>query len=65
MSFLRNKGKAVIYEHINELFEQKNSSAEPSTVKRNFWRESEGLVLAAMRHSYRHLKFNFDYLFGK
>lgn len=65
MSFLRNKGKAVIYEHINELFEQKNSSAEPSTVKRNFWRESEGLVFAAMRHSYRHLKFNFDYLFGK
>ena len=65
MSFLRKKGKGVIYENIHELFEQKNSSAEPSTVKRNFWRESEGFIFAGMRHLYRHLKFNFDYLFGR
>lgn len=65
MSFLRKKGKAVIYEDIHSLFEQKNSSAEPSTVKRNFWRESEGFVLTNLRHLYRHLKFNFDYLLGK
>ena len=64
MSFLRKKGKAVIYENIHGLFEQKNSSAEPSTVKRNFWRESEGFIFANMRHLYRHVKFNFDYLFG-
>ncbi|MEO6313677.1 MAG: glycosyltransferase [Chitinophagaceae bacterium] len=63
MSFLRNKGKAVIYENIHDLFEQKNSSAEPSTVKRNFWRESEGIFFANLRHLYRHVKFNFDYLF--
>lgn len=63
MSFLRKKGKGVIYENIHDLFEQKNSSAEPSTVRRNFWRESEGFVFANMRHLYRHLKFNFDYLF--
>ena len=65
MSFLRKKGKAVIFENIHSLFEQKNSSAEPSTVKRNFWRESEGFVLTNLRHLYRHLKFNFDYLVGK
>ena len=65
MAFLRKKGKAVIYEDIRALFEQKNSSAEPSTVKRNFWRESEGFVLTSLRHVYRHLKFNFDYLFGE
>lgn len=65
MSFLRNKGKAVIYEDIHSLFEQKNSSSEPSTVRRNFWRESEGFVLTNLRHLYRHLKFNFDYLFGR
>jgi glycosyltransferase involved in cell wall biosynthesis len=65
MSFLRNRGKAVIYENIHDLFEQKNSSAEPSTVKRNFWRENEGFVFASMRHLYRHLKFNFDYLTGR
>lgn len=65
MSFLQKKGKAVIYEDIHALFEQKNSSSEPSTVRRNFWRESEGFVLRNLRHLYRHLKFNFDYLFGK
>jgi len=65
MSFLRKKGKSVIYENIHALFEQKNSPAEPSTVRRNFFRESESFVIAGMRHLYRHLKFNFDYLFGK
>ncbi|MFT3933055.1 MAG: glycosyltransferase family 2 protein [Chitinophagaceae bacterium] len=64
MSFLRNKGKAVFYEDINGLFEQKNSSAEPSTVKRN-WLRSENFAVAGVRHLYRHVKFNFDYLFGK
>ena len=64
MAFLRKKGKAVIYKDIHAIFEQKNSSAEPSTVKRNFWRESEGFVFTNLRHLYRHLKFNFDYLFG-
>jgi glycosyltransferase involved in cell wall biosynthesis len=64
MSFLRKKGKAVIYEHKDDLFVQKNSSAEPSTVRRNFWRESGGFVMTNLRHLYRHLKFNFDYLFG-
>jgi len=65
MSFLRKKGKAVIYKNIHELFEQKNSPAEPSTVRRNFFRESQGWIIAGMRHLYRHLKFNFDYFFGK
>ena len=65
MSFLRKKGKAVIYKNINELFEQKNSPAEPSTVRRNFFRESQGWIITGMRHLYRHLKFNFDYFFGK
>ena len=65
MSFLRKKGRAVIFEDINGNFEQKNSSAEPSTVRRNFWRESQGVAITGMRHLYRHLKFNFDYLFVK
>jgi len=65
MSFLRKKGKAVIYKNIHELFEQKNSPAEPSTVRRNFFRESQGWIITGMRHLYRHLKFNFDYFFGK
>jgi len=63
MSFLHKKGKALQYESIDGLFEQKNSSAEPSTVRRNYWRESGNFITTGMRHLYRHVKFNFDYLF--
>jgi glycosyltransferase involved in cell wall biosynthesis len=62
MSFLKNKGKAVFYRDFQELFTQKNSEAEPSTMKRNVWRESDNFFLAQLRHLYRHLKFNFDYI---
>ena len=62
MSFLKNKGKAYFYKDFNGLFVQKNSEAEPSTMKRNMWRESDNFLLTQMRHLYRHLKFNFDYL---
>lgn len=62
MSFLKNNGKAYFYKDFTGLFTQKNSEAEPSTMKRNMWRESNGFLLTQMRHLYRHLKFNFDYL---
>ena len=61
MSFLKKGGKGVFYDNYTNLFEQKNSSQEPSTVKRNFWRESG--AVAGLRHLYRHARFNFDYLF--
>lgn len=41
MSFLKNNGKAVFYKDYKDLFLQKNSEAEPSTMKRNVWRESD------------------------
>jgi glycosyltransferase involved in cell wall biosynthesis len=62
MSFLKRKGKAVFYKDYAALFEQRNSSAEPSTMKRNKWRESDSFFISQLRHLYRHLKFNFDYL---
>ena len=62
MSFLKNKGKAYFYKDFTGLFVQKNSEAEPSTMKRTSWRESDNFVLTQVRHLYRHLKFNFDYL---
>lgn len=65
MSFLRHKGKGIQYENINDLFEQKNSSAEPSTVRRNFWRENESMLMRNMRHFYRHVKLNFEYIFKR
>lgn len=62
MSFLKNQGKAMFYKDFKGLFFQKNSESEPSTMKRNVWRESDQFLLTGMRHLYRHLKFNFDYL---
>ncbi|WP_353720655.1 glycosyltransferase [Dyadobacter sp. 676] len=62
MSFLKNKGKAYFYKDFTGLFVQKNSEAEPSTMRRNRLRESSNFFLTQMRHLYRHLKFNFDYL---
>lgn len=63
MSVLGHKGKAIYYDDFQGLFDQRNSSAEPSTVKRNFWRENANPLISLARHLYRHLRFNYDYLF--
>ncbi|MCF0068932.1 glycosyltransferase [Dyadobacter sp. CY261] len=62
MSFLKNRGTGYFYKDFTGLFIQQNSEAEPSTMKRNMWRESNNFLLTQIRHLYRHLKFNFDYL---
>jgi glycosyltransferase involved in cell wall biosynthesis len=62
MSFLKKNGRALFYKDYTELFVQKNSEAEPSTMKRNMWRESNSFFIKQLRHLYRHLKFNIDYL---
>ena len=62
MSFLKNKGKAMFYKDYTTIFVQKNSEAEPSTMKRDMWRESDNFFLTQLRHLYRHIKFNLDYL---
>ncbi|TDB59801.1 glycosyltransferase family 2 protein [Arundinibacter roseus] len=63
MSFLTKKGKALFYEDFQDLFIQKNSEDEPSTMKRNMLRESDQVFIVWARHLYRHLKFNADYVF--
>jgi glycosyltransferase involved in cell wall biosynthesis len=60
MSFLKKRGKGLFFDDFQSLFIQKNSSEEPSTVHRNFWRESKNPVITMMRHLYRHCRFNFD-----
>lgn len=65
MSFLQHKGKGLFYEDYKSLFDQVNSSEEPSTMKRNYWREAGNPLVTLARHAYRHLKFNFDYHFKK
>ena len=61
-SFLKAKGKALYYDDYQGLFEQKNDSAEPSTIKRNFLRESSNSLIAGIRHLYRFIRFNIDLL---
>ena len=63
ISFLQNKGKALYYNDHKEIFDQLNSPDEPSTTKRNFWRESNNIFVSALRHVYRHIKFRLDFFF--
>ena len=65
MSFLQKKGKALFYKDYRNLFTQINSKEEPSTMKRNFWRESEHFLVDILRQIYRHARFNIDFIFRK
>ena len=60
ISFIRHKGKALFYNDFSSLFLQKNSTAEPSTVQRNSWRQSENALIGLVRTVYRQLKYNYD-----
>ncbi|MBL3658187.1 glycosyltransferase [Fulvivirga sediminis] len=63
MSFLKNKGKGIFYKDHKSLFHHGNSEDEPSTMQRNSLRRSKNPVISFVRDIYRHVKFNFDYLF--
>lgn len=60
-SFLKSGGKALFYDEFKELFDQINDVSEPSTIKRNFLRESNNIAMIAIRNLYRLIRFNFDY----
>jgi len=62
MNFLKKKGRGIYYDDFQSLFFQKNSSDEPSTMKRETFRTTSNPVISFVRHIYRHLKFNKDYL---
>jgi glycosyltransferase involved in cell wall biosynthesis len=64
MSFLKKKGKGLFYENKNELFEQKNTSSEPSTVNRKTLRRSNNFFISIVRVCYRLLKLHLNYFFG-
>jgi len=59
-SFIKAKGKALFYTDYKGLFDQKNDALEPSTIKRNFLRESDNFLMIAIRNIYRLVRFNFD-----
>ncbi|MEM7106958.1 MAG: glycosyltransferase [Bacteroidota bacterium] len=65
MSYLQNNGQGLFYDNFKSLFEHMNSSDEPSTMKRNSIRRGNNPVVVQIRHLYRHLKFNANYVFSK
>ncbi len=63
VSVLQHKPKALFYEDFKGLFDQVNSSDEPSTVTRDNWRQqSRNPFVAVARYVYRQLKYNYDLL---
>ncbi len=65
MSFLHKNGKGIFFEAYRDLLTQTNSAEEPSTISREFWRQSDNFLIASIRHVYRHLKMNRDYWLGR
>ncbi|GAB4018527.1 hypothetical protein GCM10028808_53380 [Spirosoma migulaei] len=60
ISFIQKKGKGLFYNNFKQLFHQKNSQEEPSTIHRKRWTFSKNPFIATYRYLYRHLKFNYD-----
>lgn len=60
LSFIQNNGRGLFYNEYDTLFHQENTSAEPSTVKRSNWRQSDNPLLSFVRLIYRQIKYNYD-----
>ena len=60
ISFIQKKGKGLFYNNYTELFDQKNSQNEPSTIDRKSWTFSKNVFIASARYIYRHVKINYD-----
>jgi len=56
LSFIQKKGKGIFFENFNDLFYQKNSPDEPSTMGRSSWRESRNIFALAARAVYLQFK---------
>jgi glycosyltransferase involved in cell wall biosynthesis len=67
-SFIQHKGRGIFFESFNDLFYQKNSSDEPSTMNRAGWRESKNPLALALRYVYLQFKlmrWTYDVLYKK
>ncbi|MBS7566255.1 glycosyltransferase [Mucilaginibacter sp. Bleaf8] len=69
LQFIKHKGRGLFYDKFTELFDQKNSSDEPSTaVHRPNWRARQNPLVLAMRAVYvkvKLLKCTLDVMAGK
>jgi glycosyltransferase involved in cell wall biosynthesis len=64
VSFIQNKGKGLFFNDYKNLFDQKNSSDEPSTVQRVNWTQSGNILIATVRNIYRLIKYNYHLYFA-
>ncbi|MGA0558526.1 glycosyltransferase family 2 protein [Larkinella sp. VNQ87] len=63
LSFIKKKGKGLILNDFTSMFDQKNTSSEPSTLNRANWRESTNPMMLFARWwylKYRLLKNTFE-----
>ena len=69
ISFLQHKGRGLLYNDYKSVFDQVNTSSEPSTMNDNRnkkpWRNSENFFVRQARHLYRHAIFNYSLYFKK
>lgn len=60
IAFIQKGGKGLFFNKFTELFYQKNSQEEPSTISRKFWTFSKNPAIATIRYLYRLIKINYD-----
>lgn len=67
MSYLQHKGKGYLYTDYKAVFDQINTSTEPSTMhqQRRFWRNNNSFVLRTARFMYRQVLCNYSLFFKK
>lgn len=65
MSFLKKRGKGLFYDSFQSLFDQMNSSEEPSTMTRRSYKNTTNKLVSFVRHVFRHVKFNINYYLVK
>ncbi|QMU27704.1 glycosyltransferase [Adhaeribacter radiodurans] len=69
ISFIQNKGKGLFFNNFTELFDQVNTSQEPSTATfRSAWKQESNSIVRLMRLvylRYKFLKFRWDVAFLK
>jgi glycosyltransferase involved in cell wall biosynthesis len=59
ISFLKKKGRGLLFADYKAVFDQGNSNAEPSTMDRKFWRYTNNFFLKKALYIYRLTKFNY------
>lgn len=62
ISFIQNRGKGLFFDDHKQLFTQKNTLDEPSTMQRKSWTMSKNILISTIRYCYRQLRYNYDLL---